>query len=89
MTDHKGLPVPGYAPTQSDQAVNAVSANKQDEEKLLRLIDELQNGQLQGEAFNADPRWLALAKTHLEMGFMFLNRSIFKPDRVALPGDAD
>lgn len=81
--DHKGLPVAGYRP-QNQAAVDAVNANKQSEEKILRLIDDLQNGTLNGEAFQADPRWLSIARTDLEKGFMALNRAIFKPERVNL-----
>ena len=83
MTDHKGLPVSGYR-AQPDVAVNAVNKNKQIEEKILRLIDDLENEQLGGESFQADRRWLAIAKTDLEMGFMALNRAIFKPTRITL-----
>ena len=84
MTDkHPGLPVAGYRP-QNQAAVDAVNANKLTEEKILRLIDDLQNGTLNGEAFQADGRWLSIARTQIEQGFMALNRSIFKPERVAL-----
>lgn len=83
MDDHKGLPVQGYR-AQPQVAVNAVNRNKEIEEKILRLIDELQNGQLQGEAFQADGRWLSIARTDLEKGFMALNRAIFKPTRITL-----
>lgn len=83
MTDHKGLPVSEYR-AQPDVAVNAVNKNKQIEEKILRLIDDLENEQLSGESFQADRRWLAIAKTDLEKGFMALNRAIFKPTRITL-----
>lgn len=83
MTDHKGLPVQGYR-QQPQIAVDAVNRNKETEEKILRLIDDLQNGQLKGESFQADGRWLAIARTDLEKGFMALNRAIFKPERVNL-----
>lgn len=86
MTDHNGLPVKGYQ-QQPQIAVDAVNQNKEAEEKILRLIDDLQNGTLNGESFIADPRWLAIAKTQLEQGFMALNRAIFKPGRVRLEGD--
>lgn len=84
MSDHKGLPVQGYR-VQPQEAVDAVNRNKETEEKLLRLIDDLQNGQLNGEAFQAEQRWLAIARTDLEKGFMALNRAIFKPERAKLP----
>ena len=76
--EHKGLPVHGYQ-VQSKSNVDLVNTNKIHEEKILRIIDEL------GAMDNVDKRWLAIAKTDLEKGFMALNRSIFKPSR--LQGD--
>lgn len=35
-----------------------------------------------------DKRWLAIARTHIEQGFMAMNRSIFNPERVTLPKKA-
>lgn len=86
QTTHKGLPVAGYK-TQPQIAVDAVNTNKENEERLLRLIDDLMNGQLNGESFLADKRWASIARTHLEEGFMALNRAIFQPGRVRLPED--
>jgi len=77
---HPGLPVAGYKP-QSDKAVELVNANKQDEERVLRVIDDL-NGRL-----DVNHRWLAIARTQIEQGFMALNRAIFRPGRVELPED--
>jgi hypothetical protein len=34
-----------------------------------------------------DARWIAIARTHIEQGFMALNRAIFKPERVKLETD--
>ena len=34
-----------------------------------------------------DQRWLAIARTHIEQGFMALNRAIFRPQRVELDED--
>lgn len=83
MTDKKlndCLPVSGYRP-QGDLAVGRVNHNKQIEERILRVIDEL------GVDENVDKRWLAIAKTDIERGFMALNRSIFKPERIKLYGE--
>lgn len=49
------------------------------EEGLLRLLDELATRE------DIDKRWLALSRTHMEIGFMALNRSIFRPQRIDLP----
>jgi hypothetical protein len=85
MTDHKGLPVAGYR-QQPQAAVDLVNENKKTEERILRLIDDLQNGTIRSgdsiEAFQADGRWLAIARTDLEKGFMALNRAIFQPTRI-------
>ena len=77
MSEHQGLPVAGYQP-QTIAAVDLVNTNKVIEERVMRIIDALQ------AAGEADPRWLAIAKTDLEKGFMALNRSIFKPGRIDL-----
>lgn len=77
MTEHTGLPVHGYVP-QAQSAVDQVNLNKINEEHLLRLIELLQDGE------QCDGRWLAIAKTHFEQGYMALNRAIFKPQRVVL-----
>lgn len=80
MTDHAGLPVAGYKP-QSATNVEMVNANKTAEEQLLRVCDTLKMNH------NIDQRWLAVARTHFEQGFMAMNRSVFRPGRVDLPGD--
>lgn len=76
------LPIPGYT-YQSDAKVGLVSKNKLIEEQLLRLIDILRKDK------DIDGRWLSIARTHFEQGFMALNRSIFKPERIKLPGDPE
>lgn len=75
MDKHEGLPVHGYRP-QSGQAVELVNQNKQAEEWVLRLLDVYA-----GEA-SIDQRWLAIGRTHIEQGFMAVNRAIFRPARV-------
>ncbi len=82
---HQGLPVAGYVP-QSDAKVAMVNEHKLIEERLLRRIDELlENGAAPGQTM----RWLSIAKTNLELGFMALNRAVFMPQRVKLPEDTD
>lgn len=77
---HEGLPVAGYRP-QSSAAVAIVNENKQAEERVLRVLDVL------AESDDVDKRWLAIARTQLEQGFMALNRAVFRPGRVLLPED--
>ena len=81
MTIHNGLPVAGYQPQSSDK-IAIVNANKELEERVLRVIDDLT---LSPQATNG--RWLAIARTHIEEGFMALNRAVFQPGRVKLPED--
>jgi hypothetical protein len=76
MSEHQGLPVAGYRP-QSEENVVLVNQNKIAEEHILRLLDLLTTK-------DVDQRWLAISRTHIEQGFMALNRSIFKPARVKL-----
>ena len=78
MTTHPGLPVKGYE-KQSTSNVDLVNANKEIEERVLRMLDELK--ELEG----VDQRWLATGRTDIEKGFMAVNRSIFKPSRVEIP----
>lgn len=81
MTTHSGLPVAGYQ-QQTQSRVDQVNGHKVLEERLLRIIDYLQQSGM------GDPRWLAIAKTDLEKGFMALNRAVFQPSRIELPDDA-
>lgn len=76
-------PIKGYTPiTGSTQAL--VNYNKEVEERLLRLLDTFVGA---GVDHPINQRWLAVARTHFEQGFMALNRSIFKPQRIRLPED--
>lgn len=75
--EHKGLPVQGYR-TQPESNIQLVNENKVAEEKILRTIDSLVDNP------EIDKRWLAIARTNIEQGFMALNRSIFKPERIEL-----
>lgn len=77
---NQGLPVAGYQP-QSDAAIKMVNANKLSEEMILRAFDALKDDP------SIDQRWLAIGRTHIEQGFMAINRAIFKPSRLKLPGE--
>jgi len=80
MSEHKGLPVSGYR-AQTTENVEAVNANKALEEAILRVLDLLR------VESDIDQRWLAIGRTHIEQGFMAINRAIFQPERVKLLGD--
>jgi hypothetical protein len=55
-----------------------VNNNKVVEETLLRMMDLLKDQE------DVDQRWLAIARTDIEKGFMAFNRAIFRPQRVQL-----
>ena len=72
---HQGLPLPGYMP-QNEATLAIVRQNKAAEELVLRIVDTLQDRN------DVDKRWLAVARTHIEQGFMAMNRSLLKPARL-------
>lgn len=71
----EGLPVAGYR-AQDAARVDLVNANKAAEENILRQLDALTET-------DVDQRWLAIARTSIEQGFMALNRAIFRPARLS------
>lgn len=68
----------GYKP-QPDYRIDLVNRNKVAEEGILRTMDRL------AKHFQVDNRWLAIARTNIEQGFMALNRAIFQPERYKGP----
>jgi hypothetical protein len=64
----------------SIKPINSVNINKQLEEQLLQRIELLESD----EELAVDKRCLAIAKTELQTAFMWLNRAIFKPQRITL-----
>ena len=77
---NEGLPVAGYQP-QTQSNVDQVNTNKRLEEEIMRILDILAMQPY------IDKRWLAIGRTHIEEGFMSVNRSIFRPGRVKLASD--
>jgi hypothetical protein len=77
----EGLPVHGYV-DQPQSSVDLVNIQKVAEEQLLRHLDAMRDA---GHQY--DQRWLALARTHFQMAYMFLNRAVFQPQRIKLPDD--
>lgn len=85
--------------SQPDAKVALVNEFKEDEERLLRKIGALPvtdevflTGDVDrplviGGAPVCDPRWIAIARSHFEQGFMALNRAVFQPQRIKLPED--
>ena len=66
---------------QSEKNKAYVNVNKEIEERLYRIIDDMK---AQGEF---DQRLIAVAFTQFQGAFMFLNRAIFQPQRIELPED--
>ncbi len=81
MTEHKGLPVSGYV-SQTDDKVAVVNVNKALEERVLRQLDFLKTYP------GVDKQMVALAFTGVQEAFMWANRAVFQPTRVALPEDS-
>lgn len=83
------LPVAGYKP-QTQSKIDIVNRNKEIEERVLRILDELKTLNEGGiSPVIADQRWLAIGRTQIEQGFMAVNRSVFQPDRAPLPEDVE
>jgi hypothetical protein len=78
----KAPPIPGYQNI-SGQQQSLVTSNKISEEEILRRLDAIAAGG------GVDGRWLAIGRTHIEQGFMAVNRAIFQPQRVQLPSDVN
>lgn len=70
-------PISGYREL-SENELKLVNQFKEVEERLLRMFEAL---------VDIDPRWRAIAITHIQEGFGAINRSITKPSRIALPED--
>jgi hypothetical protein len=81
----KAPPVAGYN-DQSGSNLTIVNSFKEAEERVLRRLDEVAANAAPGAV---DQRWYAIGRTHIEQGFMAVNRAIFQPGRVKLPGDAE
>lgn len=72
---HDPPPIKGYQPI-SDAKLAMVNENKTAEARILAKLDEMPL------IADVDTRWLNIARTHIEQGFMALNRSILRPQRV-------
>lgn len=90
--EHRPLPVAGYTP-QSDENVRLADEMKFAEERYMRVLDKLNETNIQrdaaglGKSQQFDPRFLSLARTHMQTATMFAVRAIFQPQRVKLPED--
>lgn len=83
MTDHKAPPIKGYQDI-PDLKLKMVNDLKESEEMVLRRIDLLE---VAPEDFKVDKRWLSIARTHVQQGYMAMTRALLNPQRISLPGD--
>jgi hypothetical protein len=83
--------IKGYRPI-TPEIQSIVNEFKEDEERILRKIDRLKQTNVPSmDTLDTpyDARWLNIAFTHIQEGFMALNRAVFKPERIKLKGDPD
>lgn len=85
----KGLPVAGYKPTQSQDAIDLVNEGKILEERVLRWVDRVkkENSMKMGNSIGFD---LSIdGMLQIQVGFMLLYRAVFQPNgsRIKLPED--
>lgn len=80
---HQPIPVAGYT-AQSTSNVDLANEGKELEERYLRWLDKLASNP------NVDPardEMIGRARANIQQGAMWAIRSIFKPQRIALPED--
>jgi hypothetical protein len=82
------LNVKGYT-DQEDSKVELVNRMKEVEEIILRRLDAMHEANLHHPegAGPYDSYALAIGRRDIMAGFMWINRSIFKPERVKLEGE--
>lgn len=73
MVDNQHKKITGYRDLTQEE-INTMNTIKDQANEVGRLIEILDDGEF------ADPRWLAIANTDLQKGFMSLTRSIAKPE---------
>lgn len=70
--------------------LDLVNEMKEVEERLLRRMADIALTPQEVEGVSPiDGRWAAIAKTHIEQGFMAMNRAIMQPQRVTLAEDEE
>lgn len=79
--DNQHTLIKGYRDLSKDE-IALINAVKEKEREILALIAQMQGAPT--TIFSAleppDPRWLAIGKTQIELGFMALIRSVAKPN---------
>ena len=72
MSDNQHRKIKGYRKL-TDEEIATMNEIKEKGVELGELIEKL-------EAADADRRWLAIGRTHMQQGLMALTRSIAKPE---------
>lgn len=75
-------PIKGYRPLEPEM-IELMNRNKLVEELALRQLDQHTANP------DCDQRWVALARTHIQIGFMALNRAVAPPGRIEGEIDID
>ena len=81
FTNPAGVQIPGYR--EQSQATLGVVKFQKEGERVLRHFDWLNT--MDG----IDKRWLSIAKTHIEQGFMSATRALLQPGRIEIPEDSE
>ena len=75
--------IKGYRELSQDE-IDAMNTVKTVEQELMKYIDELSDfsgmSSLDIRTLGPDARWLSIARTNLQQGFMALIRAIAKPE---------
>lgn len=79
--DNQHRKIKGYRELTQGE-IDRMNRAKQLEREVLEFINDEQARANSGQALDnmADPRWLAIAKTDIQKGFMSLGRAIARPD---------
>ena len=60
--------------------IERMNVIKRLEEGVMEILKAELDSSLRGEKGAADPRWLTIAKTDIQKGFMAFGRAIARPD---------
>lgn len=71
-------PIKGYRPLEPEM-VELVNQNKLVEELVMRQLDRHVR---EHNSKEIDQRWVSVARTHIQQGFMALNRAVTQPTRI-------
>lgn len=79
MVDNQHKQIKGYRDLTVEE-ITAMNHLKELESLILDVVEEMQKQPDFGQ------RWISIGLTHIEQGFMALNRAIAKPQRVKVGG---